>query len=417
MCGQEEDTLWHRIWFCKNPLVVAARSRFANAALQAEATRESADLLWFTRAIVDDPSDILPQPNAKDRAVNEEILDNEAWTAGTDPLCAFSDGSCTQELSREMERASWALIFYDTSGKAIARYFGAIPAYLRQSSAAGEFAGLALALEVAPRETSLAVDCRAVAHAWHLPLSKQLAANQVYAGVLLSSYRDLNRPNVKKVRWIKSHRELGQATSVDEAQEIRRNDEVDALAKTALQCHDDQTWEWTKQRAKLEKTWAIAQTIGATLALWPNLRQIGARRVMPKATAVLASSASTKPRPHEWMFERGTWRCKVCSRTATKKSQSSRPAPGACPNAQNSEHHERFQLKAQGLGHITWGAFHGATPVFYCVRCGAHAGCCVRRLAQKCTGHPMCDSGAGFRSRLLRGIHPKTGLRLEGKHL
>ena len=142
MCGQEEDTLWHRIWFCKNPLVVAVRSRFANAAFQTEATRESADLLWFTRAIVDDPSDSLPQPNAKELAVNEEILDNKAWTAGTDPLCAFSDGSCTQELSREMERASWALIFYDTSGKAIARYFGAIPAYLRQSSAAGEFAGL-----------------------------------------------------------------------------------------------------------------------------------------------------------------------------------------------------------------------------------------------------------------------------------
>ena len=27
----------------------------------------------------------------------------------------------------------------------------------------------------------------------------------------------------------------------------------------------------------------------------------------------------------------------------------------------------------------------------------------------------MCDSGAGFRSRLLRGIHPKTGVRLEGQ--
>ena len=57
MCGQEEDTLWHRVWFCKNPLVVAARNRFASATLQAEATKESADLLWFTRAITDDPSD------------------------------------------------------------------------------------------------------------------------------------------------------------------------------------------------------------------------------------------------------------------------------------------------------------------------------------------------------------------------
>ena len=72
----------------------------------------------------------------------------------------------------------------DSSNKAIARHFGAIPAYLRQSSAAREFADLALALEVTPRDTSLAVDCKAVVH---LPLQKQLAASQVHG--------DPNAPN------------------------------------------------------------------------------------------------------------------------------------------------------------------------------------------------------------------------------
>ena len=59
MCGQENDTLWHRIWFCRNPQVVPARNRFANTALQTEATREDVDLLCVTRAIIDDPSDHL----------------------------------------------------------------------------------------------------------------------------------------------------------------------------------------------------------------------------------------------------------------------------------------------------------------------------------------------------------------------
>ena len=192
---------------------MAARNRFASPALQAEATRENADLLWVTRAIIDDPSDHLPPPNAKDLAVNEEILDVDAWNLGTDHLCAYSDGSCTQELSREMKRASWGIIFYNSSNKATARYYGA--------SAAGEFAGLELALEVA-------VDCKAVNHVWHLPLQKQLAANHVYAGVLLSSYRDPNRPNVKQVKWVSSHRTLDQARC-EERQEIQRNDGVDAL--------------------------------------------------------------------------------------------------------------------------------------------------------------------------------------------
>ena len=141
--------------------------------------------------------------------------------------------------------------------------FGAIPAHLRPSSAAGEVCRPCIGLD-----TSLAVDCKAVARLWHLPLQKQLAASQVCAGVLLSNFRDPNRPNVKGVRWVRSHRDLNQATSTEERQEIRRNDEVDALAKAALQCHDDDTREWAKETAcQTGKTWMIAQTTGATLAL------------------------------------------------------------------------------------------------------------------------------------------------------
>ena len=115
------------------------------------------------------------------------------------------------------------------------------------------------------------------------------AANQVYAGVLLSSYRDQNRPNVKQVKWVKSHRTLDQATSAEAKQEIQRNDEADALAKAALQCHDDDTWEWAKQRARLEKTWMIAETVGATLALWPRLGRVGLRPAPPGRDAQAAT--------------------------------------------------------------------------------------------------------------------------------
>ena len=166
MCGQENDTLWHRIWFCRNPQLVAARNRFANPALQTEATRKDVDLLWVTRAIIDDPSDHLPPPNAKDLAVNEEILDVDAWNLGTDQLCAYSDGSCTQELSREMKRASWGLILG--------------PSQLTCGSPA--------------RQVSL----QAWRWLWRwrrvTPVLWSIAKR-----VLLSSYRDPNRPNVKQV--------------------------------------------------------------------------------------------------------------------------------------------------------------------------------------------------------------------------
>ena len=69
-------------------------------------------------------------------------------------------------------------------------------------------------------------------------------ASQVYAGVLLSSYRFPNRPHVEEVRWVRSHRALNQATSTEERQEIRRIDEVDALATAALQFHVDRRRLW-----------------------------------------------------------------------------------------------------------------------------------------------------------------------------
>ena len=231
----------------------------------------------------------------------------------------------------------------------------------------------------------------------------------MYAGVLLSSYRDQNRPNVKQVKWVKSHRTLDQATSAEEKQEIQRNDEADALAKAALQCHDDDTWEWAKQRARMEKTWMIAQTIGATLALWPRLGRVGLRPAPPGRAVDPKRCEMRRQQPHRWIFERKAWRCTLCSRVAKRRTQHNRPPPGKCPNERNAEHHDRFQLEAQSHGHVTWGAFHGSSPFFYCVRCGAHAGWCMRSLAQKCKGRPACNNGAWFRSRLLKGLHPKTG--------
>ena len=103
---------------------------------------------------------------------------------------------------------------------------------------------LALAMDVAPRPMTLHSGCRAVVRTWHLPLEKQLAANQMYAGLTLSSCRDEKRANTREVSWTKSHRRASWAVSKEEAREIRRNDEVDFLAQEALEIQDDDAWEW-----------------------------------------------------------------------------------------------------------------------------------------------------------------------------
>ena len=91
-----------------------------------------------------------------------------------------------------------ALIFYNWGGENVAKYSQTFLTHLRQSSAAGEFAASALAMEVTPRPTMLYIDCTAVVHRWHLRLEE--TAN---AGAMLSSYDGKKRPNIKEVRFIK----------------------------------------------------------------------------------------------------------------------------------------------------------------------------------------------------------------------
>ena len=196
---------------------MAARNRFANnGRFQTEATREDVDLLWVTRAIIDDPSDHLPPPNDKDLAVNEEILDAEAWNLGTDHLWAYSDGSCTQELSREMKRASWGLIFYNLGKQKPSRVISG-PSQLTCGRPARQASLQAwLWLWMWRRVTPV---LWSIAKRWTMSGASRFRNNWQPArctqGFLLSSYRDQNRPNVKQVKWVKSHRTLDQATSAE----------------------------------------------------------------------------------------------------------------------------------------------------------------------------------------------------------
>ena len=92
---------------------------------------------------------LLP-PHQNDRAGIETSLNQMDWQNGDGQLQAFSDGSCAQELSRQMKKASWAL-FPQSEKKA--KYCMTIAENLRQSSAATELASLELAI-VVPRRIS-----------------------------------------------------------------------------------------------------------------------------------------------------------------------------------------------------------------------------------------------------------------------
>ena len=193
------------------------------------------------------------------------------------------------------------------------------------------------------------------------PPSSEAAASQVYAG-LLSSYRDPNRPNVKEVATETRRPLLRKDKKSDETKRLTRS-------QKHLQFHDDDTWKWAEQRAKLEKTWMTAQTIGT-----------------------LPGAELHGQQPHKWVFEDRAWCCTSCSRVVKGRSQRSKQV--RVYKTLNTTTASGSKCK----GMCPWGAFHGTSPFFYCVRCGAHSGWCMR--AQQCKGRPARDS------RLLRGLHP-----------
>ena len=189
-----------------------------------------------------------------------------------------------------------------------------------------------------------------------------------------------NRPNVKQVRWVKSHRTLDQATSAEERQEIQRNDEVDALAKAALQCHDDDTWEWAETARQTGKdvddcpdNWSHAC----------SLAQVGPCGVAPRPpTAVRRVDSNptdgllnARPGAVHYVPE---WQ-KEGANTTSQLQENAR----TCTTLNTTT---VFGSKRKVMG--TSSGERSMGPLLSSV---AHAGWCMRRLAQKCKGRPACD--------------------------
>ncbi len=158
LCGAASDTVFHRVWLCTHPEVVAARNKHAPRWLQEEARRRGPCDALYTLALFPNPSDIWPRPRteaslhlyaARDGCTPDEgwvdgadyadaLKRLEKWTPSDDELTAdfiagavddapieasfnrsariqlggrlYADGSCTQSVFRELRRAAAGLV-------------------------------------------------------------------------------------------------------------------------------------------------------------------------------------------------------------------------------------------------------------------------------------------------------------------
>ena len=144
LCGDEDDTIYHRLYGCRSLLAVQARAvlpataaGFANrAALDTLEAR-----LLCTRGIAANPADLAPGP-AEDMICRAhrrgETVDPFSLQLEGD---LFWDGSCTRHPIKDLCRASWGVVSLDKEGKVFECLAGPVWSVFQQTPQAAEYVG------------------------------------------------------------------------------------------------------------------------------------------------------------------------------------------------------------------------------------------------------------------------------------
>ena len=130
-CGQP-DTLFHRLWECMDPVVVAERTAIAKSALVQLAKDAGPTSVLYTRGLIKDPDSAFPRACNWEHLVAELHVDGQwiqtsleafAFTAGAR---LYTDGSFAHLFERVQGRAGWAAVQVSVDGAPEKRLYGPV---------------------------------------------------------------------------------------------------------------------------------------------------------------------------------------------------------------------------------------------------------------------------------------------------
>ena len=138
LCGLQEDTLFHRLWECSHPQVVAGRTLHADQAFLCRVLAAGPTSSFFSHGMLPHPCD--SGPRAADFTYTAErhgqpMLDDSVQLGGI----VFADGHASKTGICGLDRASWALVELDLDSNVIAIVRGVVPGEYPQTSQAAEF--------------------------------------------------------------------------------------------------------------------------------------------------------------------------------------------------------------------------------------------------------------------------------------
>ncbi len=423
-CGAAGDTPHHRIYGCRSTerAVLAHIPRW----VYEEGRKASPAAKFWTTACFPHPGDDWPVPgaviegrwleaDAGDRDAEEAATTAAAGSAAAQPSSGtrdlghgapdkrfsgrvYGDGSCSPNDIRGLARAAVAIVQVNDWGKLIRAFTFPLPRAFPQTSQASEFVMLAQARRMLEGAAVVYSDCLNVVTAASLTARRALAPGKLYAGINLDRWQVADGDKlISSVKWVKSHRALGDHDDEETARDIRANAEADRLAKQAVADHRPPS---ALQKATLDffakRAPHVAKAIAVALSTFPPAEE---QRMTRLARPPRNQEEAEKKQVHWWRFEELRWRCGICSKWAVSEDIGDRHRNERCdgPKAES-------QARAwAGWGHRL-SAARGAIPFAYCTKCGAWGSRRSHKLRAPCTAPTA--AGVAALKNIAAGRHP-----------
>jgi len=411
LCGEEVDTVFHRLYDCKAPAAVHARTLCCPGWFMRHVRMEP-DNPVYTRGIFVHPVHKVPQPTSETGCMflngARELIHEGDHSFGDD---LFIDGSCTAHVVPELRRAMWSVAEVDEQGEALAIVRGPVWAPLPQTPQASEYCALVAANQLVARRARVHGDCLGVVNGANAPQAKRLSHKLLYAGAFRACLMTEGPKHIEEVIWGRAHmldkmaEEEIQKLSEEELWKCRGNAVADVEAKAAIVCHPSFDPEAMKEiDGMLKRADIVLRNLSAVLRLWPKLPR-GMNRV-PKGGQIGRKKIVRPIDGHVWSEPASGWvRCRRCWSSTPEGSKrleggDKEVCPGKPP-----------LLSKLGPGHSIRLYPCKADTITVCLVCGSWGSRRFVDLKEPCRGRPSKDrkEDSGKRTVLERvssGLHP-----------
>ena len=408
LCNDGNDTLYHRLWCCTAPAVVAVRKRTASKKLIWAALRAGEDDPMFTHGVLPHPAEPGPGPQAQMKMEAWHIDGDEALVEGRPRMSGtmYADGHATRTGVDELNRASWAIIELSDDGELRSYLRGCVPATYPQTAQAAEYMAAAVSTLVAEPEATLYDDCANVVRDFYLHRDDWVDEKKSYAGLMKQAREWDGDSNLRHVLKVKGHLDFKDASmSHDERRNAYGNHLADKHADDAEALHPP-ILDLLARKALIKQAKGVLDVIAAVLPEWPRSEHQYDRT--PTAQAAARSKARVpNGMLHQWSYNGKLWRCATCRTKHKAKKLAPYRKRQRCKGLKDA-------LAANAAidnGHVLTEFSTTEGDFTICYTCGRYGGTQAKKLKLRCEGKLMTTGAAKAWTRVFeRTKHPYTNV-------